>query len=213
MLLRVGILVGNPTRKKKERQPKPSKVSPWSNLLTTQTRCRRGDAFLSCPLKEKSHSRSICPRKGALRREQRAVGSRVDRDPSPQLSVNSLKSKIKELIIFVCTSYCSKQLSMQMCFFSGGWQVLVPTVEQPALHRQHQGSLRAWQTSLRSTPEALGTSTLPSYPSSAPLWPMGVKSIKGLTPPVTYQGSLAILQASKIRRKSSLSQPGQAVRK
>lgn len=87
-----GILVGNPTRNK--RQSKPSNVLPWSNLLTTQLHCRRGDVYFSSSLKEKSQSRPTCPKKGALKREQRAVRSWVDRDPSLQLCVNSLKGKI-----------------------------------------------------------------------------------------------------------------------
>lgn len=65
---------------------------------------------------------------------------------------------------------------------------MVPAVEQPALCRQHQGSLHARQTSLGSAPEALEASTLPSYPPSAPLQSMGVKSIKDLTLPSLTRG-------------------------
>lgn len=70
-LLRAGILVENPQEKK--RQSKSLSISPRSNLLTTQLHCRREDFFLSCLPKAKRQSKSICARKGALRREQRAV--------------------------------------------------------------------------------------------------------------------------------------------
>jgi len=102
-------------------------VKPSDHSATLQ----KERLFFSCPLKEKSQSRSICPRKGASTcHEKKAKGytSSVDQDPSLQLSVNSLKGKIKEKIIFLCISYC-KPLSMQMCFFSGGWQVLAPTIK------------------------------------------------------------------------------------